>query len=269
MSLKDYSRRLTGKIRTKDANSSLAYFLTFIAGAINAGGFLAIGQYTSHMSGIVSGMADSLALWQWSIVLSGLGALMAFIAGAATTALIINWARHSYLQSEYALPILLEALMLIVFGALDGMQWYYDWLWTSVTVAVLCYIMGLQNAIMTKMSRSEFRTTHVTGMVTDIGIELGKLFYWNRSHDDPKKPPVKSDRAKLFLLSKLVCLFFLGGLIGAFGFKHLGFTFTVFLASILVLVASAPVLDDLHAAKVLLKRRRRTSQAHEPTRQPD
>lgn len=258
MSFKDYSRHLSGKIRTKDANSSLAYYLTFIAGAINAGGFLAIGQYTSHMSGIVSGMADSLALWNWTIVLSGLGAFMAFTAGAATTAMIINWARHSYLRSEYALPILLEAMVLILFGALDGMQWNYDWLWTSVTVAVLCYIMGLQNAIITKMSHSEFRTTHVTGMVTDIGIELGKLFYWNPNKNDPKKPIVRGDRAKLKLLIKLVLLFFLGGVTGAFGFKHLGFTFTVGLASILVLIASAPILDDLHAARVLLMRRRRT-----------
>ena len=35
--------------------------------------------------------------------------------------------------------------------------------------------MGLQNAIMTKISKAEIRTTHMTGVVTDIGIELGRL----------------------------------------------------------------------------------------------
>ena len=47
-------------------------------------------------------------------------------------------------------------------------------------VLLLCFIMGLQNAIVTKISNAEIRTTHMTGMATDIGIELGRLVYWNR-----------------------------------------------------------------------------------------
>jgi len=38
---------------------------------------------------------------------------------------------------------------------------------------LLCFIMGLQNAVITKISHAEIRTTHVTGLVTDVGIELG------------------------------------------------------------------------------------------------
>ena len=57
-----YLRRLTGKERTRESNRELALVLAFIAGATNAGGFLAVKQYTSHMSGIVSSMADNLAL---------------------------------------------------------------------------------------------------------------------------------------------------------------------------------------------------------------
>ena len=49
-----YLRRLTGKERSERSDRHLARFLTFIAGAANAGGFLAVQQYTSHMSGIVS-----------------------------------------------------------------------------------------------------------------------------------------------------------------------------------------------------------------------
>lgn len=51
----------------------LVRFLTFVAGAANAGGFLAVQQYTSHMSRIVSSMADNLALGDVGLVLSGLG----------------------------------------------------------------------------------------------------------------------------------------------------------------------------------------------------
>jgi len=57
-----YLRRLTGRERTQNANQQLARYLTFVAGAINAGGFLAVRQYSSHVTGIVSAMADNLAL---------------------------------------------------------------------------------------------------------------------------------------------------------------------------------------------------------------
>lgn len=241
-----YSRRLTGKVRTRSANAELACFLSFVAGAINAGGFLAVQQYTSHMSGIVSHMSDMVALGDVSTLLWGFGALLAFIAGSASTAVIINFARHRYLQSEYALPILIEAGALMFFGLLDGIKWDFDWLWTSLTVATLCYIMGLQNAIITDISQYALRSTHITGTVTDIGIELGKAFYWNRaSCQNPSIQPVQSNKKKFKLLLEVLILFFIGGVIGAYGFKTFGFVFTCVMASILVYLATAPIIDDI------------------------
>lgn len=241
-----YSRRLTGKVRSFSANAELACFLSFIAGAINAGGFLAVQHYTSHMSGIVSNMADMLAVGNIGVVLWGFGALLAFMTGSATTTIVIHYARHHHMQSEYAFPIFLEAGALIVFGLLDGIQWQWGWLWTSLTVASLCYIMGLQNAIITDISQYALRSTHVTGTVTDIGIEFGKLFYWNRtSKRNPSVQPVRVNRQKFRLLLNVLLLFFIGGLVGAFGFKYLGFMFTVAIAGILVLIASGPLWDDL------------------------
>lgn len=57
-----YARRLTGSERSRHANRHLGFALAFVAGAANAGGFLAVQQYTSHMTGIVSAMADNLVL---------------------------------------------------------------------------------------------------------------------------------------------------------------------------------------------------------------
>ena len=99
-----YLRGLAGKERFEKADRHLARFLTFIAGAVNAGGFLAVHQYTSHMSGIVSSMADNLTLGDIDLVLAGLGAFLSFVAGAACSAVLVNWGRRLNLQSEYALP---------------------------------------------------------------------------------------------------------------------------------------------------------------------
>lgn len=239
-----YLRRLTGKERSSEANVHLGLSLAFVAGATNAGGFLAVNQYTSHMTGIVSAMADDLALGNVGLVLAGAGALLSFIAGAASSAILINWARHRQLQSEYALPLMLEAVLLLCFGILGGNLSERMGLFVSVTVMLLCFIMGLQNAIITKLSNSVIRTTHVTGLVTDIGIELGKLFYWNRTKDQEDPDFVRANREKLRLLTLLLTMFFIGGFIGALGFKHIGFASTIPLALTLMALAAVPVLDD-------------------------
>ena len=67
-----YLRRLTGSTRSQAANRQLAHFLAFIAGAANAGGYVAVKQYTSHMSGIVSAMADATAMRERDVSRNGI-----------------------------------------------------------------------------------------------------------------------------------------------------------------------------------------------------
>ena len=238
-----YARRLTGRTRTSGANRQLGLVLAFVAGAINAGGFLAVRQYTSHMTGVVSAMADNLALGDMALVLDGIGALSSFLLGAACSAIMINFSRRRRLHSEYALPLLLEALLLLCFGLLGAQLALIPGLFVPVTVMLLCFIMGLQNAMITKLSQAEIRTTHLTGVITDIGIELGKLLYWNRLADAPDA--VRADRRRLAILSSLVACFFAGGLTGALGFKHLGYISTLPLALLLCAFAAVPMSDDL------------------------
>ena len=237
-------RRLTGKERTRRANRELAFYLAFVAGAANAGGYLAVRQYTSHMSGIVSAMADNLAVGSGVAMLAGGSAVAAFLAGAACTAVLVNWGRRRGLNGQYALPLVVEAGLLVVFGA-TGHRWEHrTTMAVPATVALLCFTMGLQNAIITKLSHAEIRTTHVTGMVTDIGIELGKMLYPNWTTG---KERVSADWRKLWLLVGLVGSFFAGGVVGALGFQHVGFGFTLPLAALLLLLAAMPVLDDLRS----------------------
>lgn len=199
--------------------------MAFIAEVMNADGFLAVGQYTSPMTGIVSSMADATALGESWVVLAGFVSVLAFLAEAATTALLINWAKRRSLRSRYALSLLMEAALLLLFGQAGAyLAEDRDFL-APATVLLLCYIMGLQNAIFTKISGAVIRTTHVTGLSTDIGIELGKLFYFNRK--STPQPAVLVNRDKLKLHTALLCSFCVGGIIGAVGFKRIGFLATV------------------------------------------
>ena len=218
--------------------------MAFVAGAINSGGYLAVRQYTSHMTGIVSSMADNVVLSHYDLALAGLGALLSFLVGAACCAVLVNYARRHDLQSEYAFPLLLEGGLLVCFGLMGARLSTVDGLFVPTTVMLLCFIMGLQNALVSKISNAEIRTTHITGMVTDIGIELGKLFYWNRQ-TLVGQPAVLANRDRLMVLVLLVTYFFAGGVAGALGFKEIGYLSTVPLALVLVTLAAVPAMDDL------------------------
>ena len=241
----NFARKLTGKHRTRDANRQLGLALAFVAGAINAGGFLAIQQYTSHMTGIVSTMADHVAIGAFELALAGVGTLLAFVAGAACSAVMVNYSRRRNRHSQYAFPLLVEAGLLFCFGLLGAALADIEAIFVSVTVMLLSFIMGLQNALITKLSDAEIRTTHITGIVTDIGIEIGKLCYWN-SASAATLPKVEADRPRLMVLSLLALMFFVGGMIGALGFRHFGYASTVPLALVLMALASVPIADDLN-----------------------
>jgi uncharacterized membrane protein YoaK (UPF0700 family) len=240
----DYARGLTATVRTARDNTHLGVGLAFVAGATNAGGFLAVQQYTSHMTGIVSSMADAIILGNREIISTGVGALGAFIVGAATTAVLVNAARRRGLSSAYAIPLLLEATLLLLFGLVGARLSQVHTVFVSATVVLLCFIMGLQNAVITKISHAEIRTTHVTGLVTDVGIELGKLLYVNRPADPPGDRVI-ADLGRLRVLLLLLAGFFTGGVVGAAGFHTLGFVATVPLALLLVGLAAVPIVDDL------------------------
>lgn len=239
-----FSRKLTGRKRTQETNRHLGFVLAFVAGAINAGGFLAVQQYTSHMTGIVSSMADNVALGAYHLALAGFGALLSFLLGAACSAVMVNYSRRNKMHSEYAFPLLLEASFLLCFGLVGARLADINGLFVSVTVMLLCFIMGLQNAVITKLSKADIRTTHITGIVTDIGIELGKLAYWNASVQGDL-PKIMANRDRLKVLTLLAVFFFIGGLSGALGFKNIGYLATIPLALVLVMLAIVPAVDDL------------------------
>ena len=87
-------------------------------------------------------------------------------------------------------------------------------------------------------------TSHMTGIITDIGIELGKLFYWNRT-ESPFESRVRANQIKLKLLLTLLAAFVFGGLVGAAGFRYIGFIWVVPLAILLLALSLPPLYADL------------------------
>jgi len=236
--------RLADRERTRGTNRQLGGILAFVAGAVNAGGFLAVARYTSHVTGIVSSIADDLVLGHTVLALGGVAMVACFLTGAMTTALLVSWARRHALHAEFALPLVLEALLLLVFAMLGAQGRWQQGLVVPATVLLLCFVMGLQNAVITKVSKAEIRTTHMTGIVTDLGIELGRLLYYNHDEHRNARQFVRADRERLAVHAGILALFMGGGLVGALAFRAAGFAATLPIAALLLLLAAPPVLRD-------------------------
>lgn len=98
----------------------------------------------------------------------------------------------------------------------------------SYFIAALCFVMGLQNALITKVSSAIIRTTHITGMTTDLGIEIGRLLSGTKNYD-----PL-STKNNVRRHSSIILAFFTGGVLGAMGVNSMGTTTFVLIALVLV-----------------------------------
>lgn len=237
-----YLASLTAKPRSSRTDLHLGVILAFVAGALNAGGFLAIGQYTSHITGMVSQLADQLVLGQFA--LAGIAAVswVAFASGAASTAVMVNYLRRRGARNLFAVPLLAEALLILLFGTFGGTLRQHELADVSLAVITLCFTMGLQNALITKISLAEIRTTHLTGLTTDLGIEIGKLLYWNRWPAGEERVAVRANAGRLRVHASLLAAFLLGAIAGALSFSVAGFISTVPLALALAAIGIAPAI---------------------------
>ena len=238
-------RFLTNRHRAPSTNTALGLLLAFNAGAVNAGGFLVLHMYTSHMTGFASQLADGMVLGNVTLLLNALGAILAFLTGAAVCAMLVNWGRQHRMHGVYALPLVLEAALMFPFGLMGAitLTWATPFA-VPLTVLLLSFIMGLQNAVASKTSGGSIRTTHMTGNITDMGIEIGKMLYWN-GRARPAALAVRHDRARMRRAGGLVGRFVLGGAVGALGFKYVGFVCVVPLAALLLALSIPPLLRDI------------------------
>ena len=242
-----------GALRSESLNRQLAWAMAFVAGAVNAGGFLAVSHYTSHMTGVVSAMADELAEGDLTTALAALAMMLSFLAGAFVCTTLISFGQRRRMRSRYALTLVFEAGLMLVFGFMGSRLQQEIKFTLPMTVMLLCFIMGLHNAVTSIISGAAVRTTHLTGTITDIGIELSKLSYVN-VHQHHGRARIVADRQKLRLLLLILGAFLVGGVVGALGFRHVGFKVTVPLAGFLCFLAARPLLLEL---RLLLHRLRR------------
>ena len=206
--------RHRGKGRTYFHNLKLASILSTVAGIVNITGVLATHTLTTNVTGHFAYFSEQLFLMNYHIAFNYLYYILFFLLGAFVSGLIMEWAVKHRSYISYIVPISIEIFIMlsIVFASIlfpAGPR-----LLSAFIVSALLFAMGLQNALVTRVSQSVVRTTHLTGLFTDLGIELSQLFFYK----------LKPDRIKLnksiFLKLMIIGCFFLGGMIGGLGYQY-------------------------------------------------
>ncbi len=224
-----------GAARNERINLNLACSLAAIAGALNAAAFYAVGFFSANMTGNVSTLSDHLATMQWLPALFYLAIVLVFILGAALSSIMINAGRRRAIHGIYAYSILTEALLLLPLAAADLLLPVGGWR-VTILVLGLAFLMGLQNATVTRISDARVRTTHVSGMATDIGIELGIALDILRGHGD--NASALDNRTKLRLHLLTIGAFLVGGVIGVVLYQAIA-GYLLVVASMLLLAIAA------------------------------
>lgn len=201
---------LQGPSRNERIDLNLACSLAGVAGALNAAAFYSVGFFSANMTGNVTTLSDHIATGKFMPGLFYLTIVLAFILGAGISTLLINAGRRREVHGIYAYSILCESLLLAALGAAD--LWLTGRWHVPVVVLSLAFLMGLQNAVVTHISDARVRTTHVSGMATDIGIELGTAFDILRGREKGIDAP--HNRAKLRLHFYTIVSFLVGGVVG-------------------------------------------------------
>jgi uncharacterized membrane protein YoaK (UPF0700 family) len=235
--------RHKGNRRTFSHNLKLASTLSFIAGIVNIAGVLSVATLTTNVTGHFAFFAEEISLKNYSKAITIIVFILFFFLGAFTSNLLVEIVSLKKPRIAHAVPMFLEVILLFTVGIGDHLN-------NNHIAYLLLFAMGLQNALVTKISQSTVRTTHLTGLFTDLGIELSQLFFY-------KKPiELKKLQRNIFLRLSIIFFFFFGCVLGGYFYQLYELKILLFAAFVLVL---ALLFDNILVYYHLTKRKIKSS----------
>ncbi len=182
-----------------------AWVLSFTAGMLNVIGLLSFdGRAVSHLTGTTSLIAIAMGKGDVSALIHVSMMLGSYLIGAFVSGLIIGESTLK-LGRRYGIVLMTECvLILIALPLFQGRIQFANY--------VICCACGLQNAMVTTFSGTVIRTTHVTGMFTDLGISLGHLL-----------AGIPINMKRIWLCLVVISGFFTGGVAATRLFENLSY----------------------------------------------
>lgn len=221
--------RHKGKNRTFAHNLRLATLLSFVAGLVNITGVLALKTLTTNVTGHFAFFAEEIMRHEYAAAFTFLVFTLFFLLGSFLSSFLQELVSLKNPALSHIFPTTLEMVILIavgVFGVSTGLLT----LGGKLTAFFMLLAMGIQNSLVTNISNSTVRTTHLTGLFTDLGIELSQLFFYKKPEE------VKKLKTSIFLRLSIIVFFFVGCFSGGIIYQFLEVK-TLFVAAFFLLIA--------------------------------
>ncbi|UII20146.1 YoaK family protein [Fulvivirga ligni] len=215
--------------RTLGDNLRLGALTAFSAGMVNVISVIIFFAFTSNVTGHYAVLAEEISKGNW--YQAGVVAtwVMSFcFGGFVSNLVIINYTKKNpYLT--HGIPVLLEIVCLVITGSY--IQFYYQetLVETEVLVGLMLFAMGLQNGLTASISNSAVKTTHLTGLTTDLGMLLS--MFTKKEFRKKKALVAKAKIQMAIMLSYLT-----GGIAAGYTYNTVGYNVFYIVCLFLLLV---------------------------------
>lgn len=231
-----------GRKRTAKHNLQIASLLSFVAGLVNVAGFLAVATLTTNVTGHFAFFVDAVFKLDFSNSLIYFLYIFSFFLGSFFSSFAVAFISRRNADYVYIVPTSIESFNLLCL-AVFGKGFIAEN--PNFIACSLLFAMGLQNSLVTRISNATVRTTHLTGLFTDLGIELSQLLFYREHHARTKL--LASVKLRLTIIG-----FFFMGIVG--GILYSALEIRVLLLGTIILLLGI-VYDNLKLKVKLLHRK--------------
>lgn len=206
-------------------NLHLAATTAAAAAMVNVAGVMVFFAYTSNITGHVATLAEELVKGHWYQAGVVFIWLLMFFGGSFMAQFLISLFDNKGPYIAHAMPILVETLALLGVGIYGHLFYTESLKETEILIASLIFCMGLQNGMVATISNNQVKTTHLTGLITDLGREVACVFF--KRHRSPELTE------KIMLHLTIFSCYLGGGILG--GYFFLSYDFQVFYMVVAIL----------------------------------
>ena len=209
------------------------FLMSFNGGFINSVGFMAAGRFVSHVTGLFTmvgvGLGEQHDLEAFSVLLIPIF----FMMGAMIAGLLIDRPIYQKKKAHYDRVMAICGITLCIAALTGNSSRFQPGVLSSLSFLILtCFACGLQNGALTSSSGASVRTTHLSGLTTDLGLGLARLMTYAKS-DPNYSAEVRANSLRL----GTVVSFILGAASGTFSFLHWTYS-CLFIAAAIAFYAS-------------------------------
>lgn len=212
--------------RTLKENLMLASSTAFVAGSTNVAGVIAFLAFTTNITGHVANLARHVAENNWHEMILFFVWLLLFFMGAFISNFLIRSASNKSNYWAHSQPIIIEIVVLL-FVAVYGDKFYAEsQTEREIIICAIIFSMGLQNSMVSTVSGGLIKSSHLTGLFTDLGGDVSEWL-----HTEARKRLIVKNR--IYVRLTILAFYFLGGLAGGYFFNAYGFVMFYFIPVVL------------------------------------